>query len=444
MLLERGVKDKNNRYMVGFDLSDWDAQISYLSLQKGEAETVPVVPGTQQYNIPAVLCKRFHANQWIFGREALHLAEAGEGTLVENLFVRAVAGEKVTVEGEEYEAVALLTLFIKKSFGLFSSVASTDKIDVLMFTMRELNARIIEVMEQVVGSLGLVGTRVCFQDHTESYYYYLLHQTPEFRTAQSVIFDFEEKLTVYRLEWNRRTTPVVAFVEKQDFPECIQPLWSGDEMVKKRQKEELDGQVLEYVTGLFRNRAILSVFLIGNGFQEDWPDRTLQYICKNRRVFKGNNLYSKGAAYAAGERFCPTKQGKEYFFLGKEKLKSNIGLQILREGKESYLALLDAGISWYDAKCGCELYLESGNSFDVVVTPLTNVFPEQEAAGRYPVRYERIRLEDLPERPYGATRLKIAMYMDRADHICLKIEDLGFGEIFKSSGLVWEKEIWAD
>lgn len=434
----------SNRYMVGFDLGGRDAQISYLSLQQEEAETVPAVAGTQQYNIPTVLCKRKGANQWFFGRDALRIAESGEGTLIEGLLQKAVSGKKILLENQEYEPVPLLTLFVRKSFGLFATIAPIEKIEILMFTMREFGNREVEVMEQVVGALGLKNTRVCFQNYVESYYDYLLHQPTEFRLAQSALFDFEEYLLVYRMEWNRRTVPVVSFAEEQEFPECTQPFWSEDETVRHTQMEELDRQVLEQVMEIFRNRTIGSVFLIGSGFQEDWMDRTLQYICRGRRVFKGNNLYSKGAAYGALEKFCPTKEGKKHVFLGKEKLKSNIGLQILRAGKEVYLPLLDAGISWYDAKGECELYLESGNSFTVAVTPLTNVFPEKEAAGKYPVRYVEIALEGLPERPPRATRIRLSMSMAGIGKMILKAEDLGFGELFESSGLVWEKEIWAD
>lgn len=437
MLLEK----RNLKYMVGFDLGDRDAQISFCSTQQEEAESVPAVAGTQQYNIPVVLCKRTGTSQWLYGREALQAAQAGEGTFVEELFSGAVADKKTVIEGTEYDALTLLTLFVKKCFGLFSVIAPLDKIEVLMFTARESDTRVIEVVKKVVEALGLKNTKVFFQNHEESYYYYLLHQTHEFRLACSVILDFEETLRVYLLEWNRRTTPIVSFVTEQEFPECKQPLWSEEGMEKRRQMEALDKEVLEYVISVFQNRTITSVFLIGSGFQEDWAAKSLQYICRNRRVFKGNNLYSKGASYGAMEKFCPTKEGKEYIFLGREKLKTNIGLQVLREEKEAYLPLLDAGINWYDAICEKELYLESGNSFQVTLTPLTNVFLEKETAGKYPVRYERIELSGLSERPEGAVRLRITMNMKDSKVLHIKTEDLGLGEIYPSSGLVWEQDI---
>ena len=36
MLLEKNLEKKNNKYMVGFDLGDRDAQISFCSVQQKE------------------------------------------------------------------------------------------------------------------------------------------------------------------------------------------------------------------------------------------------------------------------------------------------------------------------------------------------------------------------------------------------------------------------
>ena len=433
--------EKNNKYMLGFDLGDRDAQISYCSIQQPEAETVPAVEGTKRYNIPVVLAKKKGANHWVYGREALRLAEAGEGCLVENLFSGAVKGRPSVIEGVSYDAVTLLALFVKKCFGLFSAVAPLGRIEVLTFTAEESDTRVVEVMKQVVNTLGLTHTKVYFQGHEESYYYYLLHQPQELRFSGSALLEFEETLKVYLLAWNKRTTPVVSFVAKQDFPECRQPFWSENEREKKRQMEELDERFLEYVTEIFRDKGIGSVFLVGNGFGEEWADRSLQYICRGRRVFKGNNLYSRGAAFGAFERFCPTKEGKEHIFLGKEKLRTNVGLQALREGREAYVALLDAGVNWYDAVCEKEFYLESGDSYQMTLTPLTHVSESGESAGKYPVRYEEIALPGLPEREMGMTRLRVTITMKDEETLHVRTQDLGLGEICPSSGREWEKEI---
>lgn len=441
MLLEKNLEKRNNKYMIGFDIGDRDAQMSFCSIQQEEAESVPAVPGTQQYNIPTVLCKKTGSNQWVYGREALRVAEAKQGVFVENLFSDALAEKKTVIEGVEYDALTLLTLFVKKCFGLFLAIAPLDKIEVLMFTAAEADKRAADVVKQVVDALELKNAKVFFQSHEESYYYYLLHQPPEFRASGSVILDFEKTLKVYLLEWNRRTTPVVSFVTQKEFPTCIQPFWAEAETEKRRQMEALDREVLSYMEDILKDRLFLSVFLIGSGFQEDWAVRSLQYICRGRRVFKGNNLYSKGAAYGALENFCPTKEGKEHIFLGREKLKTNIGLQAVREGKEGYLALLDAGINWQDAKCEKELYLELGDQFQVTLTPLAGRLSGKKENGKYPVKHEIITLLGLPERPERATRLRISLYMRDAVTLHVTTEDLGLGELYASSGLIWEQDI---
>ena len=81
MLLERKdgtVKKNNGRVVIGYDLSDDHAQISYYFLRRdsqkeegaslqGDVETLAVVTGTEQYNIPAVLCRKKEVKQWLFG-----------------------------------------------------------------------------------------------------------------------------------------------------------------------------------------------------------------------------------------------------------------------------------------------------------------------------------------------------------------------------------------
>ena len=98
-------------------------------------------------------------------------------------------------------------------------------------------------------------------------------------------------------------------------------------------------------------------------------------------------------------------------------------------------------MEWSGPKCENEFYLESGNSFQVTLTPLTNVAPEKEAAGKYPVRYEKVELSGFPERPAGAARVRVSMSMRDAFTLHIKTEDLGFGEIYRSFGQVWEQDI---
>ena len=112
---------KKNKIVLGYDLGSEFSQISYYVMGNAEPETVSVITGEQQYNFPTVLGKRLEVNQWVYGKEALQLAQDGEGVLVDNLVKLAREGEQVEVGGSSFDPVALLALFMKKSLNLLFS-----------------------------------------------------------------------------------------------------------------------------------------------------------------------------------------------------------------------------------------------------------------------------------------------------------------------------------
>ena len=127
------------------------------------------------------------------------------------------------------------------------------------------------------------------------------------------------------------------------------------------------------------------------------------------------------------EKLNPQESTREYVYLGEDKLKSNIGMRALRRGEDSYLAILDAGVNWYEAKTDFDLILESGNVLCFTITPLTGEN----------IMDKTVTLDGLPERPHCTTRLRIHAEMTAIHTLTLEITDMGFGELFKSSGRAW-------
>ena len=417
----------SGKLIVGYDLGNEFSQISYSLSDSGDVETLSQVAGTEHYNIPTVLCKRKGINQWFYGKEALRYEAEQQGILVENLLKLALAGEPVLIDGESLDPAALLTLFFKRSLGLLSQVGSSEKIAALMITCEVLDHRMLEVLGQVVAGLHLKTDRIAFQSHMESYYYYMLYQPEELLAYQSALLTREkDQIRVFRMECNRRTTPVVVFIEENRFPF---PTSGGpDEALEDGKRQELDLALLDVAGKVLEGRLIGSIFLIGDGFEQDWMKESLRYLCKKRRVFQGNNLFSKGAVYGMQERLNESNSEKKYVFLSRDKLKANIGMEILRQGEPSYYALLDAGVNWYEAETELEFYLQECNEIWLTVTPLTGGSTKQ----------AQILLDDVP----GAiTRLLGRFYMDAEDILAVEIEDEGFGEIRPAAGRVWRETI---
>lgn len=409
------------KIVVGYDLGDEFSQLSYSLSDSDEAETLSQVAGTENFNIPTVLSKRCGTNQWFYGREALRCGAEEDGIQVDRLLSLARDGEPVLIDGESLDPAALLTLFVKRSLGMLSQVASVEKIGALMFTCECLDQRMLEVLSQVAAGLRLKTEKIAFQSHMESYYSYMLYQPEELRVYQSVLFNRENGgIRVYRMECNRRTTPIVVFIDESEFP------FPGPE--EPIQDEERDLRFLRVAEEVCEGRLIGSVFLIGDGFGQEWMRESLRYLCKKRRVFQGNNLFSKGAVFGMQERLRSDAAGKGYVFLSPDKLKANIGMEILRQGENSYYALLDAGVNWYEAEAELEFYLQDGNEICLTITPLTG--QNGKHAG--------IALEDAPE---ALTRLKGRFYMEAENILAVEIEDQGLGEIRAATGKIWRETI---
>ena len=405
----------SEKVIVGYDLGNKYAQIScYVTGSEEEIRTLSSVAGSSVYTIPLALSKRQGVNQWFYGSEAIRYAGEEEGILVENLLKLARDGEPVQIDGAPIDPVALLTLFLKRSLGLLSQVTNTERIGALMITCEELDHRMLEVLTAATEGLHLKTDQICFQSHVESFYYYNLYQPEELWRHKTILCEYgDASIRTYCMECNRHTTPVVAYMEEREFPFPV---------------PESDEKMQEIAKKLCENQMISSVYLIGEAFSRDWMKESLRYLCKGRRVFQGNNLFSKGACYGMMERLTPGENGKNHVFLGKDKLKSNIGMKVLRRGEISYQALLDAGINWYEAKNTMEFYLLEGRAVEILITSLTG-------KGN---RIARIVPEELQE---GIIRLRISVEMRDDTHLKVELEDLGFGTFRAATHHIWKEEI---
>lgn len=432
MFHERREDDKPHKgsVFVGYDLGERFAQISYCLFEKGDVETLAPVVGTRQYNIPVMLCKRRGTKQWIFGREAA--GSAGEEDLlpVEGLLTLAREGKELALDGETYDPTALLTLFVKRSLGLLGIIAPVEEIDAFMVTVARADDRMVEILLQVAANLNLKTDRIFFQSHTESLYAYMLHQPSELWAYNALVCEHDgERLRTYRMTCNKRTTPIVTLIEEQLFETLPIPVEDEAEALKEDAFRLADERFLEILQNLCEGRIVSSAYLLGDGFREEWYRDSLRFLCKNRRVFQGNNLFSQGAVYSLLEKWSPSVAGKEHIFLGEDKLKANIGMYLLRRGKESYYALLDAGENWYELHKTCEVFLGEDKTFAFVITPLTGKNPQT----------KEITLSGAKKTDAPFTRYSLEVSMASADTVQVTVTELGLGEFFPADGRKWEE-----
>lgn len=406
--------------VVGYDISNEYAQISYLENGKEPGKTISLVPGTEQYNIPLCLFKRKEVNQWFVGKEAVNFNTMEEGDMVWNLWELALNGELVQVGDEEFNPISLLALYIKRSLVLLNAEVKKESIKGMMFTVPVLTKRSLEVLEAVTASIDWKNVEISFQGREESIYYYVAHQPTELWNNDVMVYDYNGiEMNCFHFHVNKMTKPRVAFVDRKDIN------------IGKLTDEELDDRFLNLVSETMDGCIVSLVYLLGDGFNGEWLKNSIKEVCRNRRAFKGNNLYSRGAAYAMYEKLSSRLETRSMIFLGQDKLRANVGMDVYRKGEESYLALLDGGENWFDSKKVVDIILDEGNSFVIKITPLD---------GRN-VRFVEIVLDGLAEHEPKAVRIRLEVMMESEDILRVNAEDMGFGDFNPASERLFTKQI---
>ena len=382
---------KEKSLSIGLDFGKKYALVSYCTSDMSEPDTISTVAGSELYQIPLSLCKRRGIGQWYYGKEAETVMKNGEGRGCDRLFGRALAGEQVTVEGETYDTVELLSLFVRKILTVPQKFGTSMKLARITITMDTLNREKMELIEKIAGRMKWTKEQYHVIDYAESFYYYALSQKEELWLHDAVLFDYSKNsMRFYYMERNLNSTPQLVHIYLKDYGPLI-----GNK----------DTAFLDVVTDAVSRKIYSSVYLTGDGFDGEWMRESLKFLCNGRHVFLGKNLYAKGACYA-----------------------SCISLKVKDREELIFHTLVSAGENWYEAKNQCEILLAGTNTVDFWLQ-----LPDSREA-----KIESLELTDIPKRPERMTRLSVMTEALSDSAVKVTIRDLGFGEIYKSSEKVWE------
>lgn len=412
-------------WYLGIDLTRQSVQISCYNDEMDEPETISQIANTQKYQIPVCLCKKKGVGQWYFGEEAKQAAYSTDAILIEDIYTPALQKDKIYADGESLDAVALFGLFLQKAIAMISEKYQMQEIAKITFTVRESSQQVIELIDAMDSYLPVEKQHISLQDYKESFYYYALSAKQELYTHDVVLFDYDENHTMswMYLEINHTTQPKVVVVKQQ-----IEEKFGISALGFRKKDEDKDQLFCQLAEEIFQGKIISCVYLIGDGFDGEWMKESTKYLCRGRRVFLGKNLYTKGACFSAKQQKNPEWP---FVFLGESKTRANVCLFVLSSGKNQLITLVSAGENWYETSGQEEVILENDNVLKLILKA-----PDHSAT-----KEESLVLNGLPERENRTTRLLIEARPESEQMIKIRIKDLGFGEFFPSSKLVWEYRI---
>ena len=339
---------------------------------------------------------------------------------VDNLYTRAAR-----MESEE------IVRTFKECLGRV--LASFESIDQLVFTVPSLNVDIVRTLRGIGQRLGIDKANIYVQDYRESFCNYMLYQPKELWQYEAALFHCDRhEVKAYMLRKIRTgygkgsdtfiTVDEVANAQMEELS-AIYPVLNVD------RAKEADLQFRQFIQGVFEKKLVSSVFLVGEGFENNWYPLSLKVLCNGRRTFLGNNLYSKGACYTAFKR-CMNYEDP-LIYLDETKMMDQICFKMRMQGQDKWYPIVPWGVRWYEADTQCELLLENADDIEIHIESL---------AGSE-MRVERISLDGLPKRKKYTLRLLVKAMLP-SEKICkLSFKDLGFGEFFPATDFYVEKEI---
>jgi hypothetical protein len=411
--------DATKKVIVGYDLNEDFTQISCYSYKTNEPIPISQLEGESEFcPIPTVLCVKTDTRQWLFGDEAVKCAQNGAGIRVDHLLSKLINDEITELYQTKFTGVALLEKFLRKSLTLIKNYFPTEQIAKLVITIRDTEPVLVDKIYEACSLLGIDKDRVLVMSHASAYLYYALSQDRSLWMNDVGLFDFnEEGLRYYQIKMNRRTKPIIAGLGKIDFS---QNLNLG---ILKNQNSNPAYIFENIVNEALHKQIVTTLYITGNGFDGEWAEPVIKGLCTGRRVFYGQNLFTKGACYAARELSGDQKLN-DIILLNDDMITTTLEVRVYKDTKFTEIPLAEAGEIWYEAGKNLEVIPEGEAVLDII---LKNIMTRD-------VVREKLVLNQFPERPDRMTRLEINFTCIDKNTGIIKVTDLGFGEYYPSAG----------
>lgn len=415
------------KFYLGMDVCAEYTQLSFFNQQTKEPESICQLNTVDTYLLPNVAFFGKEKGQWYIGSDALEHRFHQKGTMLEQVVEKLESTERMTFREEDYTYEDVLLLILKGHIMDFINRYEDAQIERLVVTVYKYSHALFRVLHMLQDELELYGDHFFIIGHTSAYLHFIFQQPESLRNNSVGLFDYgPEGMDFYRVDIARRTTPQVVTVIHRDYREQMGYYRLYDD------KRELDQRFLEIVNEVLRESYMSSVYLTGVGFSEVWANASQNALCNGRRVFVGQNIYTKGACYAAyigSNVINPAK----YIVNAEDMVHSDIGI-LSGDGAGTFIPIARGGREWYNVHGKIYVCLDDTNRVELLYK---NHYTKE-------AMREIIEIHGLPSRPNKTTRLSLEVEMYSGCRGSVVIRDEGFGKLYPTTNKIYRKDFVLD
>lgn len=410
-------------YYIGMDLCSDFTQLSYYNDIKREPESVSQLNNKDTYLMPNILFYSTESQRWYVGGEASEARFSEEGIMVDNIFENLKSEDKVKVGEIEYSYTELFVLMVRLHIDSFLYRYESAEIKKLVISIPEYDPMIFRLLSGLYKEMGVKKECIEITSHLDSGLFYIFNQPRDLWNNSVALYDYSsDGLHYYRIDMSRNRKPETVTVYHEDYSSQITLSRYGNDTYQM----DIDfSKVAEYE---LKKAYISSVFLTGVGFSNKWMKKSTNVLCQGRRVFVGQNIYTKGACYrAVGGEYAEFYN--DFFVETKENVLFDVGIA-LDENDTGFVPIVSGGKQWYNTYGKICVILDDTDKITIVYR---DHHTEEE-------KRETVRIHGLPKRPNKTTKLSLEVEFDDPHSGAVIIKDLGFGKLFPTTNKIYRKE----
>lgn len=410
--------------VYGIDICQDVTQISTIRQAGKEPEELCFDMNTQEKLLPTVLYLGDNGT-WYVCEEAYAQAEIEQGEVLKNFFHASFSKEEITYKETVYASVFLLQCYLKELLKRLETIARGSKPDSVVITCEEMNQNeaAVQKLQMVLEEAGLA--TVCTAcSHLESFVSYMVHQGEALWKNGSAAFEYgTDGISFYHIKTyaTREKKQLLA-----DYAIYKDPILAGMPWENAEEEKKAAFSFGQQAGLLLNRRQAMSLFITGRGFAGNFAMEQIQAVSANRRLFKGQNLYTQGACYAAYERTRGNAVSLPQTYMP-EQLVAEITLKIEQNGKEEWMVLAKVG----------EKYTNIKQVFDVIVKGEPEFCFSIQRIGTEP--YHLMLGLPIKGVKKELNRYQLRLFFLHRDRCVLQIKDMGFGAFHPTTYRIYEK-----
>ena len=410
-------------FYIGMDLCSDSTQISFYNDIKREPETVNQLNNKDTYMMPNILFYSRDTGDWYVGSEAAEARFKEEGIILDELFLKADSEEMVHIAGRSYTYKQLFLKMMKMHIDSFLYRYEGATVKKLVVTIPDYTKPLFRAVSELYKEMGISKESVFITSHLDSGLYYIFNQSPELWVNSVALFDYNaEGLHYYRIDNTRGKDKEVITVKHTDYSESFNmSLFTGDNIL-------MDATFASICENEMKETYISSVFLTGLGFSEKWMNKSRTILCSGRRVFAGQNIYTKGACYrAVGGEY--EEFYRKFIVETMENVAFDVGISSGDEADE-FIPITYGGHQWYNTHGKICVILDDT---DTITIRYRNRRTGEE-------NREVVRLHGIPKRPNKTSKFSLEVEYENRRQGAVVIKDVGLGKLFPTTNKVYRKE----